>query len=112
MKNIILIYPPNSSVYAIKHQNDFLYYSEEFVVIPTGLLCLATYLKNNGDCSVNILNLSYEYAVYIEKFRAENKKKKGNKNQFDFEKFLQDILSEYIAEYKAEIILNKELHES
>ena len=49
MKNIILIYPPNSSVYAINHQNDFLYYSEEFVVIPTGLLCLATYLKNNGD---------------------------------------------------------------
>ncbi len=104
MKNCILIYPPNSSVYAIQHQNDFLFYSEEYVVIPTGLLCLATYCEKHSDSKVSILNLSYEYAVYLEKFRVEAKENKESEAKFDFEKFLQDILTEYCAEYQPDVI--------
>jgi radical SAM superfamily enzyme YgiQ (UPF0313 family) len=103
MKNCILIYPPNSSVYAIKHQSDYLYYSEEYVVVPTGLLCLATYCKNNGDFNINILNLSYEYVTYLEELKDESRKS-GNGIDFDYEEYLRDILTKYCIEYKPELI--------
>jgi len=104
MKNCILIYPPNSSVYAIKHQSDYLYYSEEYVVIPTGLLCLATYCKNNGDFNINILNLSYEYSTCLEKLRDESKKEIGSDINFDYEKYLWDILTTNCREHKPDLI--------
>ncbi|MBT6050084.1 MAG: cobalamin B12-binding domain-containing protein, partial [Candidatus Scalindua sp.] len=104
MKNCTLIYPPNSSVYAIKHQSDYLYYSEEYVVIPTGLLCLATYCKNNGDFNINILNLSYEYSTYLEKLRDESKKEIGSDINFDYEKYLWEILTTNCREHKPDLI--------
>tara|TARA_B100000315_G_scaffold58154_1_gene52573 strand:+ start:1581 stop:3311 length:1731 start_codon:yes stop_codon:yes gene_type:complete len=104
MKSCLLIYPPNSSLYAIKHQRDELYYSEEPVVIPSGLLWLASYCLNNGNFNFRILNLSYEYAVWLEYFNNTSRKNKKNNNEFDYEGLVLNILREKCSEHTPDVI--------
>jgi len=129
MKSCLLIYPPNSSLYAIKHQREELYYSEEPVVIPSGLLWLASYCLNNGDFDFKILNLSYEYAKWLEDFNNASLKNKKNNykgsftderlynlnhingknesrdlNEFDYEGLLLKMLKEKCSENTPDVI--------
>lgn len=94
MKRCILIFPPLSTLNDIKNPYSFLYFSKENVLVPFGILSIATYCSKKGNFEFFILDLSYEYGKLADKQISD----------FDYDTFLFNILKESIVDFKPDLI--------
>lgn len=105
MGRCILIYPPNTSLYDIKNPHNRLYFSRENIVIPSGILSIATYCSQQGGFDFFILNLSYEYAKYVDNKGGKIDSLGENFDcALDYELFLFDKFKSTITDFNPDLI--------